>query len=1074
MSKEVNSSVVVVCGPSTGGTPTRVDEICSLNARRVVAAEDTIFALTPGGVYDVFSLSLAVNSQAAAMAGGLTHNVLLSSDGDLYAWGAGPLGELGLGPRDVDMETPGQVRCAAKVTSLSCGDSHSCVVDSFGNAYAWGQNFSRQLGLYTKNKSDMPANCVIEELVMTPRVLPFSVKHSVAKVACGAEFSMAVTKSGVLYTWGAGECGQLGTGRCKMKEVPSECVVMVKGKGNDGNGNDGNGNGSTKAKIKDIACGYGHSGALTEDGDVVMWGLNKHGQLGTCDNLTVHEPLSLPVAFKGTSLYAKDNSTACIAEGGALYTWGAGGHFRLMHGDCSTVHAPKKVEALGHEMVSEFVFAPTASAVLVRTQLFTISPTIGMLKSFKSLELSGCGFWSSTSIVVKFSKCPDSSDGLDDMDNPAALIPPRSCMGQLSGQGTITCKPPRLTHTGYYDVSMAMDGKHFLSGTQRVFVCSDPVVMTIENCLYDLRESETIDISMVCTGLDEVGPGIEVYVRLVNVDNPEQCTPPMLAELLPMDEFAELDPEESIGMDDQSGGGSIRSQASFEGGSFDEHDAMTKEEAAPAAGRRRILCRNVDLSALKNATGATLMLEAQLSRNHKDFAPGNDERIICHEFTPSHALPNCVPFSSQREITFHGSGFFPLGMQAAIAITTVIDAVPIEDGKSKKKGGGKKGAGPGPAVGRVSPSASRPLSPDPSMPVGVDGGNSLGEGNSVASLASVGSFMMESESPAFHAMTVPVRFDSISELAITVPGITDFLRPGLKLPDNMPAVLGAKILFCLASDATASLSKQEVDFYFYSEKAITVTPAICRRFSGQKFTIDGVENWLSFQPNAPKLIFSDKASGFCQCVDVETVSSDNGTYQIVCGLPGNDPRPEPAPAVEGGAAEGGEGEGEGEATAEAPAVITQSESFLERPEIEYKNIRIGLLLDGVSPPEEGLMCSVTVFDKVSILDLVAALPKEGAVKGATIAFNASGIVPSSTCVVRLRGVNDKYVDVDGTVGDTSEETGNGTFSFQMPENLGEIECHAKGKEKSLYVDISIDGGVSFDKSEVLNLVVGKY
>lgn len=120
-----------------------------------------------------------------------------------------------------------------------------------------------------------------------------------------------------------------------------------------------------------------------------------------------------------------------------------------------------------------------------------------MLKTFNSLEIHGCGFWPSSSIVVKFTKCPDPSEEEDDSDNPAALIPPRSCMGQLKDKGTIKCKPPRLTVTGYYDVSLAMDGKNFLSETQRIFVCTDPKVTSIENCLYDLRESEIIDVTMV-------------------------------------------------------------------------------------------------------------------------------------------------------------------------------------------------------------------------------------------------------------------------------------------------------------------------------------------------------------------------------------------------------------------------------------------------------------------------------------------------------------------------------------------------------------------------------------------------
>lgn len=669
-----------------------------------------------------------------------------------------------------------------------------------------------------------------------------------------------------------------------------------------------------------------------------------------------------------------------------------------------------------------------------------------MLKSFHSMELSGCGFWPSSSIVVKFTRTPDPAE---DADNPAALVPPRSCMGQLAGPGLIACKPPRLTHTGYYDVSLAMDGKNFLAETKRVFICTDPTVINIENCLYDLRESECVDIAMTCTGLDEIGPGLDVYVRLVNCDDPSLCSPPMLAELLPEDAFAE-EGEDDGAQDDQSvGGGSIASAASF-----DQNDI--KETPVVPSSKRRIMCRSVYLSALKNRSGATLMLQAQLSRNAKDYAAANETRIICHEFTPTEAYPNCVPFASQREITFRGSGFFPLGMQAAIAITTHVDAVPIEDKQKKKskKGVGKNGARP-----------NTPVSPENSVTEGL---NEMPSIASLMSMASIGSFIMESNSPAFHVLTVPVRFDSVSELAICIPALSEFVRPGLKLPDKMPTVLKAQILFSLASDSTASLSKSELDFFFYQDTAITVAPALCRRFSGQSFTFSGVGNWLSFMPNAARLIFSDKESDFIQTLDVKAVPSEDGDcYMLLTELPGNERKHELEVEAQAKV------EGEDEVALVAPAILEQSESFLERPQITYRSLQVGLLLDGVTPPEESNMCTVQIFDQVAILELANALPKEGAVKGSTVTYVASGLLLSEACIVRLRGINGAHIDLAGSIS-AVDDKGGGTFSFQMPDTLADIECHVKGKEKSVYVDVSIDGGSTWDKSEIPILIVGKY
>jgi alpha-tubulin suppressor-like RCC1 family protein len=185
-------SVVFVA--TADGSVRRVEELNSANVRALNPAEDTIFALTPSGVYDVFTLTMALESESLGISSGEAHNVFLSSDGQLYSWGVGTQGELGLGPRRTQVDTPELLRLPAQLTSVACGKNHSCGIDTFGNLYTWGQNFSHQLGLYNKPLSHMPAGCLVEDVVMTPRIVPFSVKNSVIKVACGTDFTFAITK----------------------------------------------------------------------------------------------------------------------------------------------------------------------------------------------------------------------------------------------------------------------------------------------------------------------------------------------------------------------------------------------------------------------------------------------------------------------------------------------------------------------------------------------------------------------------------------------------------------------------------------------------------------------------------------------------------------------------------------------------------------------------------------------------------------------------------------------------------------------------------------------------------------
>ena len=156
-----------------------------------------------------------------------------------------------------------------------------------------------------------------------------------------------------------------------MKEVPSECPVICDKK---------------EISFRDIAAGYGHTAALTTEGKIITWGLNKHGQLGTGDILTSYVPQMISIDIIGKFIYAKDNSTACVTQDGCLYTWGAGSNYRLMHGDCRTILAPKKVEALSHEKVTEFVFSTAASAVIIKTQLYNVSIDLFVLNVVRAVH----------------------------------------------------------------------------------------------------------------------------------------------------------------------------------------------------------------------------------------------------------------------------------------------------------------------------------------------------------------------------------------------------------------------------------------------------------------------------------------------------------------------------------------------------------------------------------------------------------------------------------------------------------------------------------------------------------------
>jgi len=108
-----------------------------------------------------------------------------------------------------------------------------------------------------------------------------------------------------------------------------------------------------------------------------------------------------------------------------------------------------------------------------------IFPTRGPKRSFSKLQIHGCGFWNSPTIIVKFAS-----------KIPSIYNPPRSCTGVQSETGVITCKPPKFVETGDYIVSLSMDGKIFLPQTLELHIYKDvtiqkqlPLIISQKNLL---------------------------------------------------------------------------------------------------------------------------------------------------------------------------------------------------------------------------------------------------------------------------------------------------------------------------------------------------------------------------------------------------------------------------------------------------------------------------------------------------------------------------------------------------------------------------------------------------------------
>ncbi|MGL4399354.1 MAG: cadherin-like beta sandwich domain-containing protein [Luteolibacter sp.] len=227
---------------------------------------------------------------------------------DLNAWGSGSNGRLGNGgtaPSKVPVDVLATGLLSGKtVTSVSAGDQHSLALCSDGTLAAWGSNASGQLGNSFLSDSSVPI------AVGSSGVLA---GKDVIAVSAGGVHSLALCSDGTVVSWGGNSNGQLGDGTYISRVVPVNLIQtgLLAGK-----------------KVVAISAGNQHSLALCSDGQVVAWGRNFAGILGTG---STGGSQTQPVAVDRTGVLlgktvvavsAGEYHNLVLCSDGTLVTWG--------------------------------------------------------------------------------------------------------------------------------------------------------------------------------------------------------------------------------------------------------------------------------------------------------------------------------------------------------------------------------------------------------------------------------------------------------------------------------------------------------------------------------------------------------------------------------------------------------------------------------------------------------------------------------------------------------------------------------------------------------------------------------
>ncbi|KAJ4814175.1 Regulator of chromosome condensation (RCC1) family protein [Rhynchospora pubera] len=217
------------------------------------------------------------------VAAGAEHTAAVTEDGQLYGWGWGRYGNLGLGDRN-DRLTPEKVTSTegVKMILVACGWRHTITVSTSGSLYTYGWSKYGQLG-----HGDFEDHLV-------PHKLEALKDASISQISGGWRHTMALTSDGKLYGWGWNKFGQVGVGDNTDHCSPTQV------------------NFPDNQKIVLVACGWRHTIALTERKNVFSWGRGTSGQLGHGDILDRNTPKMLE-ALSGDASACKKLETSKVA-----------------------------------------------------------------------------------------------------------------------------------------------------------------------------------------------------------------------------------------------------------------------------------------------------------------------------------------------------------------------------------------------------------------------------------------------------------------------------------------------------------------------------------------------------------------------------------------------------------------------------------------------------------------------------------------------------------------------------------------------------------------------------------------
>ncbi|KAK9743459.1 hypothetical protein RND81_03G240700 [Saponaria officinalis] len=264
---------------------------------------------------------------------GRSHTVVVTDDGQSFAFGSNKHGQLGSASLENEVEATPVLCQVSDVTTVACGGDFTMWLSSAQGASILSAGLPQygQLGHGTDNEYNTKDSSV--RLAYEPQSRPKAIAslsgETIVKVSCGTNHSVAVDSIGYVYTWGFGGYGRLGHREQKDEFVPRRIDVFTRH--------------NVLPRDAIVSAGGASSACTAAGGQLYMWGKIKN----TGDEWMYPKPLmdlcgwNLRCMDSGDMFHFVGAESSCIS-------WGYAQNGELGYGANAQKSSaiPKKVDIL--------------------------------------------------------------------------------------------------------------------------------------------------------------------------------------------------------------------------------------------------------------------------------------------------------------------------------------------------------------------------------------------------------------------------------------------------------------------------------------------------------------------------------------------------------------------------------------------------------------------------------------------------------------------------------------------------------------------------------------------------------